>query len=121
MSAPIALRVLGRSAVKYLGLVRAHCGTHQALHPTRRRQLDTPTAIPLKHGVLEMSETVIPRHDMLTKPCLHGFEVVGSRGAYTQCGSQAPPVPFPRSALPIVIRDRRGLDIELFRHIVHGG
>jgi hypothetical protein len=57
---------------------------------------------------------------MLTQPCLHGFEVVGSRGAYTQCGSQTPPGPLPRSTLPVVIRDRAGLDIELCRHVVNG-
>ena len=58
---------------------------------------------------------VIPRHDLLTQPRLDSREVLGRRRAYTQCGSQAPPVAFPRPALPIVPQEGVGLDSELFR------
>jgi hypothetical protein len=67
-----------------------------------------------------MSEIMIPRHDMLTKPRLYGLEVVVRSGTYPQCSSQSSPVPLPGSALPIVIRDDVGRDIELFRHVVEG-
>jgi hypothetical protein len=100
--------------------VHTNCGTSQALHPTLGRWLDLSTPIPPEHSVLKMSEIMIPRHDMLTKPRLYGLEVVVSRGTYPQCRSQASPVPLPGATLPIVIRDDGGRDIELFRHIVEG-
>ena len=101
-------------------LVRANGGTHQAINPSRGRWLDLSTPIPPEDGVLKMARMVIPRHDLLTQPRLDGLEVLGCRRAYPQCGAQAPPVAFPRPALPIVRRDDVGLDIELFRHVGEG-
>ena len=72
------------------------------------------------HGGLKMAEIMVPRDDILTQPRLYGFEILGSREAYTQGGSQLPSVSFPSPALPIVIRDGIGLDMELFGHIVDG-
>jgi hypothetical protein len=72
------------------------------------------------HGILQMSRVMIPRRYILAKPCLYSLEVFGRGGAYTQGGSQAPPVPCSRAAPPIIIRDRLGIDIEQFRHVIHG-
>jgi hypothetical protein len=62
------------------------------------------TTIPHMHGVLKMSRVMIPRHHIFAKPFLYCLEVFGTRGAYTHGGSQVPPVPCSRSALPAVLQ-----------------
>ena len=120
--ASIALRVLGSSLAAVPSHISSSCirtAERPRLHPALGRRLDLSTPIPPEHGVLKMSEIMIPRHDILTKPRLYGREVVVSRGTYPVPFSSVP-VPLPSAALPIVIRDDGGLDIELFRHVVEG-
>jgi hypothetical protein len=111
----------GRRARPALGLVRTPGGPHQARQPTRRRRLETSTALPRPPGGLKRPSIVIPRHDRRPTPGRHGVEGVGRRGASTPGGSQAPPGPCPRAPRPVVSRARGGLDRVRWRPRVHGG
>src|SRR5262249_3434971 len=117
---PRAGEELGSSSLKYCSLMRANGGMSQPLNAALRWWLKQSTPIPRMDSFLKMPRIMIPRHHFLAKPGLHSLDVFGSRGTYAHGGSQAPPVPCPGSTLPVVIRNRLGIDIKQFRHMING-